>query len=156
RLRALLERTDKRALPVYFHSPGGSVSGAIEIGRLMRARGLKAGVGRTIPAGCDPLQEREAACDALKRSGRELAAELRTVRTLCNSSCVYALIGGRTREVTAGARIGVHTIALGQFDRSGQVKASKEPRSSTELAALKAANGELARYIVGMGIGRGL
>jgi len=157
RLRALLERTAKRKLPVYFHSPGGSVSGALEIGRLMRARGMTAGVARTIPQGCDPLQEREASCDALKRSGRELTADLRTIRTLCNSSCVYALIGAKVREVTAGARIGVHAIAVGEFDRDGSVKhAKKGPLSRDDLEKLKAANTRLAQYVAEMGIDRGL
>ena len=106
RLRALLQRLGKRKLPIYFHSPGGSVEGAIEIGRLMRARGMTAGVARTIPQGCDRSRDRESACDALKRSGRELPAELRTVRTLCNSSCVYALIGAaraRSRPARSSA-----------------------------------------------------
>ena len=42
----------------------------------MRERGLTAGVGWTVPQGCDPRQAREEACDKLKRSGRDLAAQL--------------------------------------------------------------------------------
>src|SRR5436305_31759 len=56
RLRVLLDRLGKRKPPIYFHSPGGSVSAAIEIGRMLRAREMTAGVGRTIPQGCDPAQ----------------------------------------------------------------------------------------------------
>jgi hypothetical protein len=157
RFRALLQKLGKRKLPVYFHSPGGSLSGAFEIGTMLRARGMTAGVARTIPQGCDPAQEREAACDAIKRSGRDLSAELRTVRTLCNSSCVYALIGAKTREVTAGARIGVHTIAVGEFRDDGTVKAAKTGALSREdQERLKGANLALAKYIVAMGADRGL
>ena len=89
-----------------------------------------------------PRHDRESACDAIKRSGRDLAAELRTVRTLCNSSCVYALIGAKVREVTAGARIGVHTIALGEFDKDGSVKSARTgPLSAEDTEKLKDANG---------------
>src|SRR5262245_61770761 len=98
RLHGLLNRLDRRKLPIYFHAPGGSLEAAMAIGRMMRERGMTAGVGRTIPRGCDPLQEHESACDALKRAGRELLAELRTARTLCNSACVYALIGACARS----------------------------------------------------------
>lgn len=157
RLRAVLAKLGQRNLPVYFHSPGGSVGGAIEIGRIMRARGMTAGVARTIPQGCDARLDREAACDALKRSGRALAAELRTVHTLCNSSCVYALIGAKTREVTAGARIGVHTIALGAVGEDGQIKpVIKDTPSRADSATLRRANEQLAQYIAEMGIDRGL
>jgi hypothetical protein len=155
RFRAFLDRA-KRKLPVYFHSPGGSVSGAIEIGRIMRARAMTAGVARTIPQGCDAGKEREAACDAIKRSGRDLPSELRTVRTLCNSACVYALIGARVREVTAGARIGVHATAVGDFDADGAVKAAKVTLSREDQERLKAANLALAGYIATMGIDRAL
>jgi hypothetical protein len=40
-----LRKLGSRKLPVYFHSPGGSVIAAFQIGRLLRARGLTAGVG---------------------------------------------------------------------------------------------------------------
>ena len=99
----------------------------------------------------------ETACDALKRNGRELASELRTVQTLCNSSCIYALIGAKVREVTAGARVGVHAIALGAVDEGGQIKPIiKETPSRTDAANLKRANEQLAQYIAEMGIDRGL
>jgi hypothetical protein len=65
RLRALLNRLGRRRLPIYFHSPGGSVSGALAIGRLLRERGLTAGLAWTVPQGCDPKVRREAACDKL-------------------------------------------------------------------------------------------
>lgn len=157
RLRAFLAKLGQRNLPIYFQSPGGSVGGAIEIGRMMRARGMTAGVARTIPQGCDPRLDREAACDAIKRSGRALTAELRTVHTLCNSSCVYALIGAKVREVTAGARIGVHAIALGAVGEDGQIKPRiSETPSRGDTATLKRANEQLAQYIAEMGIERGL
>jgi hypothetical protein len=157
RLRDLLKRLGKRKLPIVFHSPGGSVEGGMAIGRVMRERRMTAGVGRTIPKGCDPLQEREAACDALKRTGRELLSELRTARTMCNSSCVYALIGAAVREVGAGARIGVHQIAVSRYDEHGMpVAIDRKNPSPLQLRQLRAAEDRLARYVADMGIDKAL
>jgi hypothetical protein len=157
RLRALLNRLGQRKLPIHFHSPGGSVEGGLAIGRLMRERRMTAGVGRTIPRGCDPLQEHEATCDDVKRTGRELLAELRSARTLCNSSCVYALIGASVREVAAGARIGVHEIALGRFDERGQpAPLDRKNLSAEQLRQLRSEEARIARYVAEMGIDKGL
>lgn len=109
------------------------------IGRMMRERGISAGVGRTIPR------------------GRELLAELRTARTLCNSACVYALIGARVREVGAGARIGVHEIAISRYDERGlPVPVDRKTLSQAQLKHLQAAEVQLARYIGDMGVDKAL
>src|SRR5262245_14495368 len=45
RLRALLgklSKSGKRALPIYFSSPGGNVTASLELGRLLRAHKMKA------------------------------------------------------------------------------------------------------------------
>jgi hypothetical protein len=157
RLRALLNRLGERKLPIYFHSPGGSVDAGMAIGRLMRERRITAGVGRTIPRGCDPVRDQEAQCDALKRMGRELLSELRTARTLCNSSCVYALIGAAVREVAAGARIGVHEIAVGRYDERGQpAPVDRKSLSPEQLKQLQAEEVRLARYVGEMGMDKAL
>jgi hypothetical protein len=105
--RALLSRLGKQKLPVFFHSPGGLVEEALAIGRLMREKGMTSGVGRTKPEGCaDEKQKKE--CDELKKSGKKLDADLLTSAGRCSSACVYALLGGKTRLVSPGARIGVH------------------------------------------------
>jgi hypothetical protein len=157
RLRALLGRLGQRKLPVYFHSPGGSVEGGLAIGRLLRERGMTAGVARTIPLGCDPAKEHEDTCDIVKRSGKELVAEFRTARTLCNSSCVYALIGAAVREVAAGARIGVHEMAVGKYDERGApVSLDRKTLSREQMNQLRAEEVRLERYIGEMGIDRAL
>jgi hypothetical protein len=157
RLRALLNRLGERKLPVYFHSPGGSVDAGMAIGRLMRERRITAGVGRTIPRGCDPMHDQEAQCDGLKRMGRELLAELRTARTLCNSSCVYALVGAAVREVAAGARIGVHEIAVGRYGERGQpAPVDRKSLSPEQLKQLQAEEARLARYVGEMGMDKAL
>lgn len=104
-----------------------------------------------------PSKEHEAACDTLKRTGRELLSELRTARTLCNSSCVYALIGAAVREVGAGARIGVHEIAVSRYDERGlPVPLDRKTLSQDQLTQLQAAEVRLARYIEEMGIDKAL
>ncbi len=156
RFRAFLKRFGKQVPPIYFHSPGGSLSDSMVIGRLMRERGMRAGIGRTIPRGCDPTQDREAICDELKRSGRELLAELRTIDTLCNSACVYALIGGAQREVAPGARLGVHTMAFAEKNLEGVLTSREGPLTRLEQEQLKMMKARLARYIADMGIEEGL
>ncbi len=46
RLRAFLAQLGRRKLPIYFHSPGGSMGNALLIGRMLRARRMSAGVAR--------------------------------------------------------------------------------------------------------------
>jgi hypothetical protein len=147
RLGELLATLDKakRKLPIYFFSPGGSVRIAMEIGRLMRARKMKAGVGRTIPQGCDPRQVRDKACEATMRSGAVLTAELRTGGAACNSACVYAVLGAAERDIAPDAALGVHSGRL----------FSSTPIAGEEERLLRA-NATIARYLEEMGIARGV
>jgi len=105
--RALLARLGKQKLPVFFHSPGGLIDEALNIGRLLREKGIVTGIGRTIPEGCaDEKKAKE--CSAHKKSGKKLDADLLTSRGRCASACSYALLGGKTRMVAPGAALGVH------------------------------------------------
>ena len=107
-----------RTLPIYFHSPGGLTDNGLAIGRMLRERGMTAGVARTIPKGASGRSE--AACRALKRSGAPLMARWRGINAGCNSSCVYALIGAKVRHVPPGARVGLHTSKvpyIGEWER---------------------------------------
>ena len=161
RLRALLKKLGGRNLPVFFHSPGGSVPNGLAIGRLLRQRGLTAGVGWTVPAGCDPKQQREPACDKLKRSGRELVAVLDTGHTMCNSSCVYALVGAAVREVGAGIHLGVHSssisFTLKRIDADGHVtRMPTQVAPTVERKALEGGYEKISAYLREMGISQGL
>ena len=159
RLRALLAKTAKRKLPIFFHSPGGAVIAAMEIGRMMRVQKIKAGVGRTIPQGCDPKQRREKACDAIMRSRRELAADLRT-RATCLSACVYALIGAAERELAPDVGLGVHSVSITRTFRLRPATARFFLSSSQKLAGnapeVHDAHARLVRYASEMGIGPAL
>ncbi|HLH90480.1 MAG TPA: hypothetical protein VKX28_18665 [Xanthobacteraceae bacterium] len=150
RLRALLGRIGERKLPIFFHSPGGSVEGALAIGRLMRARGLTAGVAWTVPQGCDAKQPREESCDRLKRGGRELTAELNTETTMCFSACVYAIVGAATREIAPGARLGIHSSSFTFGDEDDSASARPSPRVMRET--IEASYERLGRYFSEMGI----
>jgi hypothetical protein len=161
RLRSLLTKLGGRKLPVFFHSPGGSVSAGLAIGRLMRQRGLTAGVAWTVPAGCDPQTQNEKSCDKLKRSGRELVAELDPVHTLCNSSCVYALVGAAVRNVGAGVRLGIHSssvaFSLRRTDTAGHVTRTPTLASpADERTALQGAYQRIGEYLREMEVAPGL
>src|SRR5215470_2044533 len=110
RLRRLVAKLGKRRLPIFFHSLGGSLVGSLELGRLIRQQRLVAGVARTIPRGCDRDNFYDKACEALKRSGMELMSEFDTDVLMCNSGCVYALIGGTERLVPPGGSLGIHSL----------------------------------------------
>jgi hypothetical protein len=112
RLRRVVSGLGGRKLPVFFHSPGGSVDGALALGRLIRAEGLVTGVSRTIPAGCNRDKLFIAPCDALKHAGGGLAAELDPVVVMCNSACVLALAGGAVRIVPPWVKLGIHAVGL--------------------------------------------
>lgn len=113
RLRVFLNRLGKRKRPIFFHSPGGIGTTAMEIGRLLRVREMTAGVSQTIPARCIGVSEE--ACRALKQSGEALTSDLRNV-AICTSACVFSLIGAKVRQVPPGARVGVHSARLVRAD----------------------------------------
>jgi hypothetical protein len=75
RLRQLLSKLGHRKPPIFFHSPGGSLKGSIELGRLIHEQRIDVSVALTIPRGCDHDKLLDKPCDALKRSGQELEAD---------------------------------------------------------------------------------
>jgi hypothetical protein len=141
RFRNFLKQLSGRTLPIYFYSPGGLTDNGLAIGRMLRERGMTAGVARTIPEGC--IGKSAATCHALKRSGATLVARWRGINAGCNSSCVYALIGAKVRHVPPGARVGIHTSKvpyIGEWERLF---------ANAQLASF---NLELHNYIHEMGI----
>jgi hypothetical protein len=146
RLRAFLSKQRNANLPIYFHSPGGLADRAFSIGRMMRERGLTAGVSRTKPEACRKLDEK--ACNTLKRSGQTMTAELNALAT-CNSACVYALIGATQRRVPPGARLGVHSSKLIKLYSDGRA-AMVHPEAARSQVRVREA--QTRKYIVEMGI----
>jgi hypothetical protein len=162
RLWELLRKLgNDRKLPIYFHSGGGSVIGGLEIGRLIRARGLTAGVGWTVPTECDRPDPDELSCAELKRSGRELAAGLITGNGVCASSCVNTILGGVVRDVGAGARVGIHDMSMPatirSFDESGHIVDRPLPISAEATRRdMDGTQRLIAAYLKEMGITRDL
>jgi hypothetical protein len=157
RLRAFVRRVSGRRLPIFFQSVGGIQTEALSIGRFMREQQMTAGVARTVPLGCAAGTQNEEACQALKRSGQKVAAELRTVDASCSSACVYALIGASVRIVLPGSRLGVHSSRFVRIFPDGHVNIPAiEKLSFDQKARVAEANAEARRYIRDMGIDTGL
>jgi hypothetical protein len=146
RLRAFLARQRNTKMPIYFHSPGGLADRAFGIGRLLRERGMTAGVSRTVPDACAKLDEK--ACNKLKRSGQALTAELSAL-AVCNSACVYAMIGAKERQVPPGARLGVHSSRLIKLYSDGRVVVMQPGTAKTQTQARDV---QTRKYIGEMGI----
>jgi len=145
RMRAFLKRQGASKRPIYFNSPGGVTSESLEMGRLMRERGMTARVARTIPLACD---SEGSDCAAAKRSGRPLAARLTSSQAQCNSACVYAIVGARLREIAPEAHLGIHASKTVIMGLPKNVIIPAETR-----ARFKAENQQrIRRYLVAMGI----
>ena len=108
RLRTLLLKLGGRRPPLYVHSPGGSVSGSIALGRLIREQRLTVSVAHTVAVGCDNERLSEAACKARKRSGQAVDAEFDPTVAMCNSGCVLLVAAGVNRLVPPFVKLGIH------------------------------------------------
>jgi hypothetical protein len=148
RLRRLLAKLGHRKPPIYFHSPGGSVAGAIELGRLFRDQKLEVSVGHTIPHGCDRDKPLDKSCEALKRSGQELESEFDQTIAMCNSSCVWALAGGAARFVPPWVKLAIHDVG---FDPD-----KPSPRGAALAEGKRVAHARIQDYLRDMGIDKGL
>jgi len=99
----------RRTLPVFFHSPGGVLASAIEIALALRENRMTVGVARTIQPGCTVLRVAGGNCDMLVKSGNDVPSQFSFDGAQCHSACVYALIGGVTRRIAPGVRVGIHS-----------------------------------------------
>ncbi len=128
---------------VLIHSPGGSVIGSMELGATFRKLGTTVVVARINRGGGFFSQP---AVDA--RTGRAIPAGALT-NGICNSACVYAVMGGRKRVIPDDSRMGVHRMQAEEsygFDPiSGRVVTQARSGSSEQVSALK-------RYSASMGV----
>jgi hypothetical protein len=97
---------------------------------------------------------REPACEKLKRSGRELPAELDAGHTMCNSACVYAFVGAAVRRLAPGASLGIHASSFSFVDRNG--RASVRPSPMLLRATVAQSYALVWHYLGDMGIDPGL
>jgi len=128
---------------VFIHSPGGSVVGSMMLGSTFRELGTTVVVAR-INRGAGFFGKQ--AVDA--RTGREIPAGALT-NAVCNSACVYAVMGGRKRVVPIDSRMGVHRMQSEEsygFDPvAGRVVTQARIGSSEQVQALR-------RYSQAMGV----
>jgi hypothetical protein len=113
-------------------SDGGSVLGAIALGRDIRRRQLDTTVGRTVDLG--------GAQQDVPRASLSPHAD-------CESMCAFVLLGGVHRVLPPQARVMVHQIWLG--DRRDDPAAASY--SAEDLVLVQRDIGRLAQYTIDMG-----
>jgi len=118
---------------VVLDSDGGSVHGAIKLGREIRALGLDTTVGRLTDLGG-------------ANNGKIRRASV-SGHANCESMCAFVLLAGVHRSVPAQARVMVHQIWLG--DRRDDPTAASY--SAEDLVLVQRDIGKLAQYTVDMG-----
>ncbi len=144
RFRQLLRKLGDRRPPVYFHSPGGKVNDALELGRLFRDKKFEVSVGHTVPLGCGSDKQSANSCEARKRAGQAVEAEISATTYECNSSCVYALAGGAVRLVPPWVKLGIHDIGV---DPNSSV-----PRGAALTMVMRLSHARVRSYLRAMGI----
>ena len=95
----------KKRLPIIIRSPGGSINAAVDIGRMIRKRGLDVAVGATRFQGCDPLDKN---CKLPAEQQGIYRGAAMDIGGFCNSACPLILAGGKTRLAAYGTQVGVH------------------------------------------------
>ena len=113
-------------------SDGGSVLGAIALGRQIRNLKLATTVGRLVDVPADGQSDQRAALSPTAD---------------CESMCAFVLLGGVQRTVPAEARVMVHQIWLG--DRREDPTAANY--SAEDLVLVQRDIGRLAQYTAEMG-----
>jgi hypothetical protein len=125
---------DLAGATVVLDSGGGSVHGAISLGREIRRLGLDTTVGRL---------------EDLDESQTDTPHARLITRTECESMCAFVLIAGVHRTVPLEARVMVHQIWLG--DRRDDPTAASY--SAEDLVLVQRDIGRLAQYTAEMGAG---
>jgi hypothetical protein len=125
------EKHAVRGMPILLDSAGGSVAGAIELGRAIRRLDMKTMAGKTV----------------VVRSGERVVGATMSPDVSCSSMCVFLLLGGTKRHVPHEARIFVHQIWLAK--KRKQILNSKY--TASEISIVERDIGSLARYTVDMG-----
>jgi hypothetical protein len=116
---------------VVLESDGGSVLGALDLGRAIRRLGFATTVGRVV--------ERRA------KNGAKFGEA--TGRADCQSMCTFVLLGGVQRQVPSDARVLVHQIWLG--DRREDAVAANY--TAEDLVVVQRDIGSIMQYTVEMG-----
>jgi hypothetical protein len=115
-----------RGATLVLDSGGGSVAATLELGRTIRRLGIKTTVGRTVPSG----------------------AGVATVSpdASCSSMCVFLLLAGVKRSVSATAQVNVHQIWITK--KRNRMQANSY--DAEDIARIQTDIGKLARYTAEM------
>ena len=153
RLRALLGRIGERKLPIFFHSPGGSVEGALAIGRAHDARARAHG-GRRLDRAAG--MRRQAAARRIlrpaeaRRARAQRPAQRRHDHVLLGLRLRHRRRRAPTREIAPGARLGIHSSSFTFGDDDDSASARPSPRVMRET--IESSYERLGRYFSEMGI----
>jgi len=104
-LRKLLASIGNRKLPIIVNSPGGNVAAAMEMGEIIRKRGLSVAVGGTKLLSCpggEPL------CGDGWRAGAK--GVIYSAGSRCLSACPFVLAAGVRRVISPFSIAGVHQV----------------------------------------------
>ncbi|MGD9924361.1 MAG: hypothetical protein AB7V13_23395, partial [Pseudorhodoplanes sp.] len=126
---AFATRHNIRGATIVLNSEGGSVHGAIALGRAIRRLDMTTTVGRTVDV-----------------KGDARAANI-VPQADCESMCAFVLLAGAKRVVPAQARVRVHQIWLG--DRRDDAAAASY--TAEDLVLVQRDIGKLAQYTIEMG-----
>lgn len=129
---AFARTRDVRGVTIVLDSPGGNVVQGLALGREFRRLEVTTSVGRAVKIGTG--------------NGPDQRAML-SPRAICNSMCVFLLLGGVHRHIPDDARILVHQI----WPSSKRNDANAATYSAANVVAIQRVNGELSRYIIDMG-----
>jgi hypothetical protein len=148
RLRALLAKLGNRRPPLYLHSPGGSVTASLELGHLFREKKMQVSVAHTVPLACNRDKAQNSSCEAQKRSGQPIDAAFDPTIAMCNSGCVYALVGGAVHLVPPWVKVAIHDVGLDP--KLGL------PRGASLAAAVQSVHARIRSYLREMGLDNAL
>jgi len=161
RFKRVLSQLGERKVPVLVDSAGGKVREALEIGRLVRAKGLDVAVTSTVFTPCAPA---DAACRKAKTGGALLGLPQARL-SKCASSCAFILAGGTRRLVGPLTLVGVHRIrSFYVYSRvlrtyrvtSGRKRLVSERRVAERVVETRTSQrtyDQIGRYFAEMGIG---
>jgi hypothetical protein len=144
--RQFAKGRDLRHVTVVLDSDGGSVLGAIALGREIRRLALSTTVGRLVDVDAKEISKNGTKDETRFGDSGPVRAKL-SPRADCESMCAFVLLGGVKRIVPPEARVMVHQIWLG--DRREDPTAATY--SAEDLVLVQRDIGRLAQYTAEMG-----
>lgn len=113
---------------IIFDSPGGSLKAGLQLGLLIREAGLSTRVAPEVRQELTPSADGITGFEVLARDAG------------CYSACAFAFMGGVSRTIEQGGKLGVHQFYGGEGESA---------ESSAQVVTAM-----LSQYVSGMGVGR--